>query len=210
MAGAGYRDWTAGEKPTAAQFDTYLQEQTCMVFASAAARNSALAAVLAEGMLAYLLDTNTMTVYSGSAWSTIGPVHGALTSWTPTVTQSGSVTISITEAFTSRLGRLVFLTARFAPTGTGTAGTDIILGGLPYAASGSTDGTQAIGWGTILDGSASQEYEGSLRLVSSTSVKIRADSLTSGAFLGGTGFTAGLNNQDRLSLYAVYTAAADA
>lgn len=106
MAGAGYRDWTAGEKPTADQFDTYLQEQTVMVFADASARDTALSTAKAEGMVAFLKDTNTLTVYSGSAWSTIGPVFGALTSWTPSWTNLtiGSATVAATY---SRVGRLI-------------------------------------------------------------------------------------------------------
>jgi hypothetical protein len=53
---------------TAAQVNTYLQEQTVMVFASSAARTSALSGVLAEGMVSYLQDTNAVEVYNGSAW----------------------------------------------------------------------------------------------------------------------------------------------
>lgn len=72
MAGAGYRNWTAGDIPTATQFDTFLQEQTVMVFATAAARNADLAAVLAEGMVCYLLDTNRLFFYDGTRWVTAG------------------------------------------------------------------------------------------------------------------------------------------
>jgi hypothetical protein len=43
-------------------------QQTVMVFASSAARTSALSGVLAEGMVSYLQDTNTLEVYDGSAW----------------------------------------------------------------------------------------------------------------------------------------------
>jgi hypothetical protein len=39
-----------------------------MVFASSAARTSALSGVLAEGMVSYLQDTNAVEVYNGSAW----------------------------------------------------------------------------------------------------------------------------------------------
>jgi hypothetical protein len=39
-----------------------------MVFASAAARTTALTSVLAEGMVSYLQDTNAVEVYNGSAW----------------------------------------------------------------------------------------------------------------------------------------------
>ena len=68
MAGAGYKLFNTGDVLTAAQVNTYLNEQTVMVFASSAARTSALSGVLAEGMMSYLQDTNAVEVYNGSAW----------------------------------------------------------------------------------------------------------------------------------------------
>ena len=68
MAGAGYKLFNTGDVLTAAQVNTYLNEQTVMVFANAAARTSALTSVLAEGMVSYLQDTNNIEVYNGSAW----------------------------------------------------------------------------------------------------------------------------------------------
>jgi hypothetical protein len=68
MAGAGYKLFQTGDVLTAAQVNTYLNEQTVMVFASAAARTSALTSVLAEGMVSYLQDTNAVEVYNGTAW----------------------------------------------------------------------------------------------------------------------------------------------
>jgi hypothetical protein len=72
MAGAGYKLFVTGDVLTAAQVNTYLQEQTVMSFADAAARTSALSAVLAEGMMSYLRDTNAVQVYNGSAWVAVG------------------------------------------------------------------------------------------------------------------------------------------
>jgi hypothetical protein len=68
MAGAGYKLFQTGDVLTAAQVNTYLNEQTVMVFANAAARTSALTSVLAEGMVSYLQDTNAVEVYNGTAW----------------------------------------------------------------------------------------------------------------------------------------------
>jgi len=72
MAGAGYKLFQTGDVLTAAQVNTYLNEQTVMVFADAAARTTALTSVLAEGMVSYLQDTNSVEVYDGSAWVSIG------------------------------------------------------------------------------------------------------------------------------------------
>lgn len=68
MAGAGYKLFNTGDVLTAAQVNTYLQEQTVMVFANATARTTALSGVLAEGMVTYLKDTDALEIYSGSAW----------------------------------------------------------------------------------------------------------------------------------------------
>jgi hypothetical protein len=68
MAGAGYKLFNTGDVLTAAQVNTYLNEQTVMVFASSAARTSALSGVLAEGMMSYLQDTNSVEVYNGTSW----------------------------------------------------------------------------------------------------------------------------------------------
>ena len=72
MAGAGYKLFNTGDVLTAAQVNTYLQEQAVMRFANAAARTTALSGVLAEGMVSYLMDTDSVEVYNGSAWVSIG------------------------------------------------------------------------------------------------------------------------------------------
>ena len=72
MAGAGYKLFNTGDVLTAAQVNTYLNEQTVMVFASSAARTSALSGVLAEGMMSYLQDTNAVEVYNGTSWTAVG------------------------------------------------------------------------------------------------------------------------------------------
>lgn len=68
MAGAGYKLFNTGDVLTAAQVNTYLQEQAVMRFANSTARTTALSGVLAEGMVSYLDDTNAVEVYNGSAW----------------------------------------------------------------------------------------------------------------------------------------------
>jgi hypothetical protein len=72
MAGAGTRLFIDGQILTAAQVNTYLQDQVIMRFANAATRDAAFGGVgeptLAEGMFCYLDDTNTLQSYNGSAW----------------------------------------------------------------------------------------------------------------------------------------------
>ena len=92
MAGAGYKLFNTGDVLTAAQVNTYLQEQTVMVFASAAARTTALSGVLAEGMMSYLTDTDLIQYYNGTAWTTVN------TDQTPLTTKGDLFTYSTTDA----------------------------------------------------------------------------------------------------------------
>jgi hypothetical protein len=101
MAGAGYKLFNTGDVLTAAQVNTYLMQQSVMVFANSAARTTALSGVLAEGMLSYLQDTNAVEKYDGSAWGAIGAgdIEGvtAGTGLSGGGT-SGTVTLSIASA----------------------------------------------------------------------------------------------------------------
>jgi hypothetical protein len=106
MAGAGYKLFATGDVLTAAQVNTYLMQQSVMVFASATARNTALSGVLSEGMVAYLTDTNDVTIYDGAAWNSFG--SGDISGVTAGTGlsgggTSGAVTVSINTAVTADL-----------------------------------------------------------------------------------------------------------
>ena len=77
-AGLGYKEFSTGDVLTAADANGYLASQVVMVFASAAARTSAIASPQ-EGMISYLKDTDVTQYYSGSAWATIGGSASPLT-----------------------------------------------------------------------------------------------------------------------------------
>lgn len=77
MAGAGFKDFTAGEVLTATDVDTYLMQQTIMVFAGTAARATAIGTAVAEGMFTYLADTNALEYYDGSSWQAFSGGAGA-------------------------------------------------------------------------------------------------------------------------------------
>jgi hypothetical protein len=70
-AGLGFKEFTTGDVLTAADANGYLASQVVMVFASAAARTSAIASPQ-EGMISFLKDTNSTEYYSGTAWVAIG------------------------------------------------------------------------------------------------------------------------------------------
>lgn len=74
------KTFVTGTVLTASDVNTYLMNQTVMVFASASARNSAITSP-SEGMIAYLSDTNALTLYDGSSW--VGAVNtGSLNGYT--------------------------------------------------------------------------------------------------------------------------------
>ena len=71
MAGAGWRQFTVGQLLTSAQVQTFLQDQAVQVFASAAARTSALGTAVSAGMVSYRADDRALELYAGSAWQPV-------------------------------------------------------------------------------------------------------------------------------------------
>ena len=69
MAGAGYKLFVNGNTLSASDINTYLNQQTIMVFANTGARDTALTGVVAEGMHCYIIGTGRQ-YYNGSAWIT--------------------------------------------------------------------------------------------------------------------------------------------
>lgn len=68
MAGAGYKVWSAGDVLAAAEVNTYLMQQSVMVFSGTAARSSALGTTVAAGMVSYLTSSTAIEYYNGSTW----------------------------------------------------------------------------------------------------------------------------------------------
>jgi hypothetical protein len=75
-AGLGFKEFTTGDVLTAADANGYLASQVVMVFASAAARTSAIASPQ-EGMISFLKDTNSTEYYSGTAWVAVAGAPAA-------------------------------------------------------------------------------------------------------------------------------------
>jgi hypothetical protein len=144
-----FLDFTAGQILTAAQVDDYLMRQSIMTFDDAAARTSALSAVLAEGMFSFLKDTDSTEYYNGSAWASVSN-PGDITAVTAGTAltgggTSGAVTLNvdldavntttfITDATTARTlissdaGNTILFTSASAITITVDASTDFPVG----------------------------------------------------------------------------------
>ncbi len=105
-AGLGFKTFTTGEVLTAADTNGYLM-QGILVFASEAARNSAITSPQ-EGQFAYTKDTNSLWYYTGSAWAAsgaTGDIEGVTVSSPITGGgTSGTVNIAIQDASTSQRG----------------------------------------------------------------------------------------------------------
>lgn len=63
----------------------------------------------------------------------IKPEVGRWGDWTPTVTQSGAVTVTVSRARYMADGNTVHIYVELSVTGTGTAGNAITIGGIPAA-----------------------------------------------------------------------------
>lgn len=142
-------------------------------------------------------DTNLYLNHTGGAW----------TAWTPTITQSGSVTCTVNRATWFRAGRFITATAFLTVTGTGTASNAVVIGGLPVA---SSYGTGSVGYGAISDLSAVRTYPGIAALTSTTSFVFLGTSTVSADIQLGvatSAFTAALANTDQISFTITYEAA---
>jgi hypothetical protein len=108
-AGLGFKEFTTGDVLTAADANGYLASQVVMVFASSAARASAITSPQ-EGMITYLKDTNSTEYYSGSAYVAIGGGGGGKVLQVVSAATTTQVTVASTSYTDSGL------TATITPT----------------------------------------------------------------------------------------------
>jgi hypothetical protein len=128
-----------------------------------------------EGQFIYETDTDLVYVYNGG-WVQFGGV-GAWTSYTPTLTQSATVTKTVNYAKYFKIGRMCQVTVSLTVTGAGTA-TNAITIGLPLAAATAI----GFGGGYFYDGSGNALYPGiSTVLTTTTAVLVDASAATPAA-----------------------------
>jgi hypothetical protein len=140
-------------------------------------------------------DINTYLMHEGGAWTT----------WTPAITQSGSVTCTVSRAVYARAGRMITFVMNVSITGSGTGG-NIITSTLPVAASTAFD---IMGTGYVYDSSANIYYPAFLSGDASTS-KVAFNSTTANGAtigLGAAVMTAALASGDGIRAYGTYEAA---
>ena len=111
MAGAGFKVWSTGDVLTASDLNTYVMEQTIMVFATTTTRDAAITSPT-DGMFAYTTTTpaDTLAYYNGAAWVAVdlagditgittaanSSMAGGATSGTPSLTVDVNNSTSVT------------------------------------------------------------------------------------------------------------------
>ena len=152
--------------------------------------------VFVAGDVLTAADVNTFLAGEGGQWS----------SWTPTVTQGGAVSVTVTYARYARYGRTIHFNASLAVTGTGTGFEPVEISGLPATAATSA---LIVGQGSIFDASATAYKSGVCFLESTTTFSIRSE-IDAAPFdnrLGLYSFTAGLASGDNIRIQGTYEAA---
>lgn len=132
----------------------------------------------------------------------LGPPDTAWTSYTPTLTQPGAVTKTVTYAKYQRVGRLIVANGLLTCTGTGTAANQVAVG-LPVAAAQAAN--MPAGSLYIFDASAGLFYNAVLSLTTTTTGVGFVNA--SGNALGVNSFTAALAAADIVGFSAIYESA---
>jgi hypothetical protein len=120
-----------------------------------------------------------------------------LSSYTPTLTQSATVTKTVEFASYHTVAGITSVVVSMNVTGTGTAANAVLIG-VPVAQSS----FRAQGQGAIFDASTSTWYHGVAVFVSSTVVQIFPNASTTA--LGVSSFTAALASGDKVCLNLQY------
>jgi len=142
--GLGRRTFAPGEVLTASNVMNYLMDQSVMNFAGTAARGSAIGTAVAEGMVSYQNDSNTMTVYDGSVWQQVYPSVANAGEIVQVVTTTKTDTFSTTS---TSLTDVTGLSASITPAAT--ANRVLVTVSIPWGVSSGTESPIL----TITDGS---------------------------------------------------------
>lgn len=165
MSGLGYRTFTAGAVLTAAQVQGYLQDQAVMVFATTAARTSALASPT-QGMVSYIENSNSYWQYYEAYNAATNPGGASVAGWYP---QEGTVLFAGKRSNTSlSIANSTYVVASFNTfTCAGsTSNTDTIQ--INSATIPSTFTVRKAGWYTLAMATAEQNFSstaGTLRRI---------------------------------------------
>jgi hypothetical protein len=179
----GFKNFVTGNTLPETDLDDFLAAQVVMRYASAAARDAdaVLTAAIREGMVAYLVDTDVLAYYNGTAW--VEFFRGtAFSSSDPILNQSANVTYTKQRTGYIKWGRLVHYDFYLDATSAGTVGTDISIE-LPYATVANQVGG-VIGTGFIYDASTTTLHTCELVATSTTFAKFLPQNNVAFSYLG--------------------------
>jgi hypothetical protein len=128
----------------------YLMDQSVMVFDNASDRASTLGTAVAEGMMAYTKDDNSVQVYDGSAWAPVDTTISSINNSAVVNTLTSSTATAYTVQSADQ-GTFLRFTAAAGTITVGTA-TDFTAGQLVQVI---TEGTA---WAIIPEGTAVELY----------------------------------------------------
>jgi hypothetical protein len=178
-----YQEFVSGTPALASDINTYLMNQSVMVFTNSTARDAALTSPN-EGMVVYLTASDHFQVYNGSAWVTFDIAWNA---WTPTFTNLTQGAGATTSAYYARIGKTVVAQVYVTMGTTPTVGGQFSIS-LPVDIASSLR-TGTIGTCVMRDAGASVSYLGSVFATSS------APSVARMQTIGTAGATATLSSQ---------------
>lgn len=130
----------------------------------------------------YVVGGSGTGIKNSSLDTTAGALGGAWTSWTPTVTQTGSVAVTNTSSEYIQIGKTVIARFNLEVTGSGTGNSAIVIGALPVTASTSAG---PAGHGFINNVDVPVIYGITWQFASTTTLN--------GVWAGGTGTAAGVS-----------------
>ena len=203
---AGFKEFVTGEILTAADVNSYLMEQSVMVFASTAARDAAITAP-SEGMFAYSLADDSYYVYSGSAWL---PYNIVWKSYTPTLSGVTLGTGYTLSAAWAQLGELVVVNFYFALSSTSAITGDVSFS-LPVNQASSNRSISA-GLATVVDASPATRYPGTVLLSGTPGYAFIRIMTASGTYVTNTALSSSVpiavwTTSDAISANVIYEAA---
>jgi hypothetical protein len=105
MAGAGFKTFSTGAVLGASEVNTYLMQQSLMVFSTLAA-GTAVIGTPSEGMHIYDNSTGVISAYDGTYWQPITPASRE--------SGTGSATLSSGSPWSTVTGSVTFTTNRFS------------------------------------------------------------------------------------------------
>lgn len=170
-----YKTFVAGTEGLASDINTYLMNQSVMVFTNSTARSAAIPSPT-EGMVTYLTASDHFSIYNGTEWVIYDIAWNA---WTPTITNLTQGTGAVTQAYYARIGKTivaqVYVTLGTSPTVSG--GFQVSLP-VDHA---SSNRSLAVGNVLMRDSVAARNYSGIVYLQGSAPGRAQFQALNASA-----------------------------